>query len=143
MTVLVVDDSKVTRKIITRALEELGIQKIDEAEDGTVAWRMFRRGNYDFVITDWNMPNMCGLDLVESIRMIDEEVPVLMITTEAEKQRVVTALQAGVTDYLLKPFEDSHLQEKIFKHLGTEPTDASIPETEAPETETSETQEVG
>ena len=116
MNVLVVDDSRVTRKIVVRELELLGIKQVDEAVDGVEAWRLFRQAPYDCVITDWNMPNMNGLDLLESIRVMDSEVPVLMITTESEKEKVIQALQSGVTDYLLKPFDEAELHQKIAKY---------------------------
>ena len=113
MRVLVVEDSGVTRKVILLELSEIGIHRVDEAGDGVTGWRMFRNMEYDLVITDWNMPNMNGLDLLESIRATGSTVPVLMITTESEKEKVIEAVKSGVTDYLLKPFESDHLQDKI------------------------------
>jgi two-component system chemotaxis response regulator CheY len=115
MTVLVVDDSGTMRKIIVRALNSLGISDIAEAGDGVEAWNLFRVQKFDLVMTDWNMPEMNGIDLLRNIRTVNKEVPVIMITTEGEKCRVVEAIQAGVSDYLCKPFEFEALRSKIEK----------------------------
>lgn len=116
MKVLVADDSSTMRKIILRALQSLGITEITEAADGTEAVSLFKPGAFDMVLTDWNMPGMTGLEVLQNIRSQDPAVPVIMVTTEAEKSRVLQAIQAGVTDYLVKPFTADTLKEKLEKH---------------------------
>lgn len=117
MKTLVVDDSGVMRKIIIRGLNGCGIQDIVEAADGQKGWEAFQEGQFDLVLTDWNMPEMTGLELLKTIRSSGSSVPVIMITTEAEKAKVVEAIQAGVTDYLSKPFEQVELQSKLDKYV--------------------------
>ncbi len=115
--ILVVDDMATMRRIIKSLLEQLGFKNIDEAEDGQVALKKLKENSYDFVITDWNMPNMTGLELVQSIRS-DEEIkhlPVLMVTAEAKKENVIAAIKAGVNNYVVKPFTAETLKEKIEK----------------------------
>jgi two-component system, chemotaxis family, chemotaxis protein CheY len=113
--ILVADDSGTMRKIIIRTLNGLGIKDVSEAADGEEALVHFQRGGYDLVLTDWNMPNKTGLELVRDIRQTDTAVPVVMVTTEGEKRRVVEAIQAGISDYLLKPFTADDLKEKLEK----------------------------
>lgn len=113
--VLVADDSGTMRKIIIRSLNAIGVQDITEAADGQQGFDRFQGDEFDLVLTDWNMPNKSGLDLVKDIRSIGSKVPVVMITTEGEKSRVVEAIQAGVSDYLLKPFTADSLREKLDK----------------------------
>ncbi len=117
-TVLVADDSGTMRKIIIRSLNSVGIKSILEAADGTQAVALFKPGEFDLVLTDWNMPGKTGLEVTRDIRAMDAKVPIIMITTEAEKRRVVEAIEAGVTDYLVKPFTPDTLQEKLNKHVG-------------------------
>jgi len=114
--VLVADDSKTMRKIILRSLEAVGVTTTSEAADGNEAVELFKPGQFDLVLTDWNMPGKTGLEVVEQIRSQDASVPIIMITTEAEKQRVLQAIQAGVSDYLVKPFTADTLREKLEKH---------------------------
>jgi len=114
--VLVADDSKTMRKIILRSLEAVGVTATSEAADGNEAVELFQPGQFDLVLTDWNMPGKTGLEVVEQIRSQDASVPIIMITTEAEKQRVLQAIQAGVSDYLVKPFTADTLREKLEKH---------------------------
>ena len=116
--VLVADDSGTMRKIIIRSLNAVGIKSAVEAADGDQAVALFKPGTFDLVLTDWNMPGKTGLEVAEAIRAQDPKVPVIMITTEAEKQRVVAAIQAGVTDYLVKPFTPDTLREKLEKHIA-------------------------
>jgi two-component system chemotaxis response regulator CheY len=116
--VLVADDSGTMRKIIIRSLNALGIQSVTEAADGNQAVSMFSPGKFDLVLTDWNMPGKTGVEVIKEIRAMDAKVPIVMITTEAEKSRVVTAIQAGVTDYVVKPFTPQTLQEKLDKHVA-------------------------
>jgi two-component system chemotaxis response regulator CheY len=114
--VLVVDDSGVMRKIIVRSLDKVGFSNADEAADGQEALEKFNQGQYDLVLTDWNMPVKDGLQLVKDIRATGSTVPIIMVTTESERERVVEALQAGANDYLAKPFEADTLREKLKKY---------------------------
>lgn len=119
MKVLLVDDSGTMRTIQRRCLNQLGVDDIVEAEDGQKGLFFFEKQNFDVVLCDWNMPNMDGLALLKEIRRRNKEIPVIMITTEAERARVITAIQAGVSDYLVKPFTPDGLKEKIEKWVGT------------------------
>ena len=114
--VLVADDSSTMRKIILRSLQAVGVKDVAEAADGVEALALFAPGKFDLVLTDWNMPAMNGLELLKAIRAQDTQVPVIMVTTEAEKSRILEAIQAGVTDYLVKPFQPDTLREKLEKH---------------------------
>ena len=116
MRVLVADDSSTMRKIIIRSLLAVGVPGATEAADGTEAVEMFKPGEFDLVLTDWNMPGKNGLEVVQEIRAMDAKVPIIMVTTEAEKSRVMQAIQAGVSDYLVKPFTAETLREKLEKH---------------------------
>lgn len=118
MKVLLVDDSTTMRIIQHRCLNVLGIDDVVEAEDGRQALTHFEQTAFDVVLTDWNMPNMDGLALLKEIRSRNREVPVVMITTEAERKRVVTAIQAGVSDYLVKPFTPEDLKAKLQKWVA-------------------------
>lgn len=114
--VLVADDSSAMRKIIMRSLRAVGVPSAVEAADGNEAVAVFEPGHFDMVLTDWNMPGKTGLEVVREIRAQDKNIPIIMITTEAEKGRVVQAIQAGVSDYLVKPFTPEILREKLEKH---------------------------
>ncbi len=114
--VLVADDSTTMRKIILRSLQAVGVPGAVEAADGVLACHLFRRGEFDLVLNDWNMPGKNGLEVLRHIRGQDQETPVIMVTTEAEKERVLEAIQAGVSDYLVKPFTAQSLREKLEKH---------------------------
>lgn len=116
--VLVADDSGTMRKIIIRSLNAVGITSVVEAPDGVQAVALFKPGTFDLVLTDWNMPGKTGLDVIKEVRAQDAKVPIIMITTEAEKSRVVQAIQAGVTDYLVKPFTPETLRAKLDKHVA-------------------------
>jgi two-component system chemotaxis response regulator CheY len=113
--VLVADDSGVMRKILIRALNACSVTDIVEASDGAEALSRFEEHTFDLVLTDWNMPNKTGLEVLQSIRGAGSKVPVIMITTEAEASRVKEAIGAGVTDYLAKPFENDMLRAKLDK----------------------------
>jgi len=113
MKILLVDDSGTMRTIQRRCLAKLGLDDVVEAEDGVQALQYFEANRFDLVLTDWNMPHMDGLALLIEIRKRSKEVPVIMITTEAERARVVTAIQQGVSDYLVKPFTPDGLKEKL------------------------------
>jgi two-component system chemotaxis response regulator CheY len=115
--VLVADDSGTMRKIIIRSLNAVGIDSVVEAADGEQAVSLFEAGKFDLVLTDWNMPGKNGLEVVQLIRQQDRRVPIIMITTESEKRTVLAAIQAGVTDYLVKPFSQDTLREKLEKHV--------------------------
>ncbi len=117
MKVLVADDSGIMRKIIIRSLNACGVSDIVEAADGKEGLEAFNANPVDVVLTDWNMPEMNGLEMLQAIRATGSEVPIIMITTEGEKESVIQAIQAGVTDYLCKPFEQDELREKLEKHV--------------------------
>ena len=118
LKVLVADDSGTMRKIIIRSLEAVGVQNVIEARDGDEAITLFQQGGIDLVLTDWNMPGKTGLDVVRGIRASDAKVPVIMVTTEAEKARVMAAIEAGVSDYLVKPFQADALRAKLQKFVA-------------------------
>ena len=117
MKILVVDDSSTMRRIIGNVIMQLGFNKedYDEAEDGVKAWKMLNEGQYDIILTDWNMPNMNGLELVKKIRAEGShiKVPIIMITTEGGRGEVIAALRAGVNNYIVKPFPVETLKEKL------------------------------
>jgi two-component system, chemotaxis family, chemotaxis protein CheY len=117
---LVVDDSSTMRRIIKNALKANGHAEVIEAENGEGAMTQLQAGPVDLVITDWNMPGMSGLELVAAIRGSEalRQVPVLMITTVAEKDEILKAMQTGVTNYLVKPFDPAALQRKIDQILA-------------------------
>ena len=112
---LIVDDMATMRRIIRSILNQLGYQNIDEAEDGRVALQKLKQQKYDFVITDWNMPNMTGIELVQAIRKDPDlkHLPVLMVTAEGKEENVIMALKAGVNNYIVKPFTPETLKQKL------------------------------
>jgi two-component system chemotaxis response regulator CheY len=114
--ILVADDSSTMRKIILRSLLSLGADNVVEAGDGAEAVEKFVPGQFRLVLTDWNMPKKSGLEVVQEIRAQDRTVPIVMVTTEAERGRVVEAIKSGVSDYLVKPFTAEALKEKLEKH---------------------------
>jgi len=123
MKILVVDDFSTMRRIIKNLLRDLGFTNIQEADDGNTALPMLNQGIFDFVVTDWNMPGMQGIDLLRAIRADDKlkHLPVLMVTAEAKKEQIIAAAQAGVNGYVVKPFTAAtlkHKLEKIFERLG-------------------------
>jgi two-component system chemotaxis response regulator CheY len=116
--VLVVDDFPTMRRIVKNLLKQLGFENIDEAEDGAQALNKLKSGNYGLVVSDWNMPNMEGIDLLRNIRQEAEplkNIPFLMVTAEAEKEKVIEAIKAGVDNYIVKPFTAEVLKEKLEK----------------------------
>jgi two-component system chemotaxis response regulator CheY len=119
MKILIVDDFSTMRRIIKNLLRQLGYENIEEAEDGVQAYSKLKSGDYGFVISDWNMPNMDGLELLKKIRGDPDlkDLPVLMVTAEAEKEKVIAAIQAGVSNYIVKPFTGEVLKEKMDKIL--------------------------
>ena len=117
MRILVVDDFATMRRIITNVLRQLGFENIIEAEDGARALQIMEAEKIDFVVTDWNMPEMSGLDLLKAIRAKQDKdaMPVLMVTAEALQENIVAAARAGVNNYIVKPFDAKTLAEKINK----------------------------
>lgn len=123
MKILVVDDFSTMRRIIKNLLRDLGFSNTQEADDGTTALPMLQKGDFDFVVTDWNMPGMQGIDLLKAIRADEKlkNIPVLMVTAEAKREQIIAAAQAGVNGYVVKPFTAATLKEKlekIFERLG-------------------------
>jgi two-component system chemotaxis response regulator CheY len=121
---LVVDDFSTMRRIIKNLLHDLGYSNVTEADDGKTALPMLQAGNYEFLITDWNMPGMPGIDLLRAVRADAKlaKLPVLMLTAEAKREQIVMAAQAGCNGYVIKPFTAITLKEKldkIFETLGT------------------------
>lgn len=117
MKILVVDDFSTMRRIVKNLLRDLGFSNTHEADDGSSAWPMLQSGDFDFVVTDWNMPGMSGIDLLKKIRADErlKKTPVLMVTAEAKRDQIVAAAQAGVNGYVVKPFTAAALKEKIEK----------------------------
>jgi len=120
---LVVDDFSTMRRIVRNLLKELGFTNVDEAEDGAVALSKLREGNFEFVVSDWNMPNMDGITLLQNGRADPKlnTLPFLMITAEAKKENIIQAAQSGASGYIVKPFTAATLQEKldkIFEKMG-------------------------
>src|SRR5947209_14458706 len=119
MRVLVADESQTTRSIVRRALESLGVRKTVEASDGPQALEMLKASRgFNLIVTDWNMPVKSGGELIHEIRALDPEVPIVMITSEADKWRVLEAIKAGVSDYLIKPFTTDLLRSKLEQFIG-------------------------
>lgn len=123
MKILVVDDFPTMRRIIKNLLKDLGFENVDEAEDGAMALEKLRNGNFEFVVSDWNMPNMDGLEMLKAIRADPalSKMPVLMVTAEAKKENIIAAAQAGANGYVVKPFTAATLEEKlnkIFEKIG-------------------------
>jgi two-component system, chemotaxis family, chemotaxis protein CheY len=117
MKILIVDDFSTMRRIIKNLLRDLGFQNTLEADDGQTALPMLQTGNFDFLVTDWNMPGMQGIDLLKAVRANAKlsSLPVLMVTAESKREQIVEAAQAGVNGYIVKPFTAQTLQEKIEK----------------------------
>ena len=117
MKILIVDDFSTMRRIIKNLLHELGFNNTAEADDGATALPMLQAGGFDFLITDWNMPNMTGIELLKAVRAEPAlaGMPVLLVTAEAKREQIVEAAQAGVNGYIVKPFTAETLKEKINK----------------------------
>ena len=117
MKILIVDDFSTMRRIIKNLLRDLGFSNTQEADDGATALPMLKAGDFDFLVTDWNMPGMTGIELLKQVRA-DEKLatlPVLMVTAEAKRDQIIEAAQAGVSGYVVKPFTAQVLKEKIDK----------------------------
>jgi two-component system, chemotaxis family, chemotaxis protein CheY len=117
MKILVVDDFSTMRRIVRNLLKELGFSNVQEAEDGIDALKKLRAESFDFVVSDWNMPNMTGIELLREIRKDPalKHLPVLMVTAEAKKENIIEAAQAGASGYVVKPFTAITLDEKLKK----------------------------
>ncbi|NWC57121.1 chemotaxis response regulator CheY [Pseudomonas veronii] len=123
MKILIVDDFSTMRRIIKNLLRDLGFTNTYEADDGTTALPMLKNGSFDFLITDWNMPGMSGIDLLSYVRADDriKHLPVLIVTAEAKREQIIKAAQAGVNGYVIKPFTAQVLKgkiEKIFERVN-------------------------
>lgn len=117
MKILIVDDFSTMRRIVKNLLRDLGFNNTQEADDGLTALPLLKKGNFDFLVTDWNMPGMTGIDLLKEVRADDslKTLPVLMVTAEAKREQIIEAAQAGVNGYVVKPFTAAVLKEKIEK----------------------------
>lgn len=117
MKILVVDDFSTMRRIIKNLLKELGFTNIEEADDGQTALPLLKQNHFDFLVTDWNMPGMSGIDLLRAVRADPKlaSLPVLMVTAEAKREQIVLAAQEGVNGYIVKPFNGATLKTKIDK----------------------------
>jgi two-component system chemotaxis response regulator CheY len=122
MKTIVIDDMMTMRKIITKMLKQIGFTNVQEADDGATAWPMIQQAQesgepFEFIVSDWNMPKMSGLDLLIKIRATEgiKDTPFLMVTAEAEQSNVVKVVQAGVSNFVVKPFKPDTLKEKIAK----------------------------
>lgn len=117
MKILVVDDFSTMRRIIKNLLNDLGFTNISEADDGNTALPILKKGGFDFLVTDWNMPGMTGIELLKNVRADDKlnTLPVLMVTAEQKREQIVEAAEAGVNGYIVKPFTAQTLKEKIDK----------------------------
>jgi len=117
MKILVVDDFSTMRRIIKNLLRDLGFTNTVEADDGNTALPILKTGGIDFLVTDWNMPGMQGIELVKQVRAVEaiKSLPILMVTAEAKREQIIEAAQAGVNGYIVKPFTAATLKEKIDK----------------------------
>ena len=117
LRILVVDDFSTMRRIVRNLLKELGFSNVDGAEDGQVALHKLKNGSFEFVVTDWNMPNMTGIELLRAIRADAQlkHLPVMMVTAEAKKENIIEAATAGANGYIVKPFTAATLDEKLKK----------------------------
>ncbi len=115
--ILIVDDFPTMRKIVRGVLKQIGYSNIEEAEDGVQAYEKLEKEQFDFVVSDWNMPNMTGLELLKAVRANPKtkQIPFLMVTAEADKENIVEAVKSGVSNYVVKPFNAGTLKEKIEK----------------------------
>jgi Response regulator containing CheY-like receiver, AAA-type ATPase, and DNA-binding domains len=120
MRILVVDDFSTMRKIIKNILRQLGFTNVIEADDGSTGWEALNRENVDFIISDWNMPKMSGIEFLRKVRASEEyaELPFLMVTAEAQQENIIEAVQAKVSNYIVKPFTPETLNQKIQKIFG-------------------------
>ncbi len=117
MKIMVVDDMSTMRRIVKNVLKQLGFSNIEEAENGKDAFEKIKQGGFGFVVSDWNMPVMTGIELLRAIRADEalKTLPVMLVTAEAQKENIIEAVQAGVSNYIVKPFTAEQIQEKITK----------------------------
>jgi two-component system chemotaxis response regulator CheY len=117
MTVLIVDDFATMRKIVKNIMTQLGFKNFIEADDGSVAWDLLQKEDVDFIVSDWNMPKMTGIELLKKVRSEYKkpDIPFLMVTAEAQKENIVEAVKAKVSNYIVNPFTPETLSEKIEK----------------------------
>ena len=117
MRILVVDDFSTMRRIIKNILRQLGMNNVVEADDGTTAWDVLNKDKIDFIISDWNMPQMTGIELLRKVRSSEEfaDLPFLMVTAEAQQENIIEAVQAKVSNYIVKPFTAEVMKQKIDK----------------------------
>ena len=117
MRVLIVDDFSTMRRIVRNILRQLGIANVVEADDGTTAWDILNREKIDVIVSDWNMPKMPGIDLLRKVRASEQfaDLPFLMVTAEAQQENIIEAVQAKVSNYIVKPFTADTLKQKIDK----------------------------
>lgn len=125
MRILVVDDFATMRRIVKNLLRDLGFKNTAEADDGATALPMLKTGEFDFLVTDWNMPQMKGIELLKAVRADEnlKDLPVLMVTAEAKREQIIEAASAGVNGYVVKPFTADTLKtkiEKIFERINAE-----------------------
>ncbi|MBS1156354.1 MAG: histidine kinase [Proteobacteria bacterium] len=123
MRILVVDDFSTMRRIVRNLLKELGFSNVDEAEDGQIALHKLKNGHFDFIVSDWNMPNMTGIELLKAVRADPQlkHIPLMMVTAEAKKENIIEAATAGASGYIVKPFTAATLDEKlkkVFANMG-------------------------
>lgn len=120
MRILVVDDFQTMRRIIINLLKQLGFNNVTEADDGTTAWEKLNGEKIDLVVSDWNMPKMTGIELLGKVRSDDryKAIPFIMVTAEGKRENVIAAVQAGVSNYIVKPFNAATLKEKLVKVVG-------------------------
>ncbi len=117
MRILVVDDFSTMRRIIKNILKQLGFTNVVDADDGSTAWEILNKDKIDFIISDWNMPKMSGIELLRKVRSSEEfaDIPFLMVTAEGQQENVIEAVQAGVSNYIVKPFTPETFEQKIKK----------------------------
>ena len=117
MRVLVVDDFSTMRRIVKNILRQLGFNNVVEADDGTTAWEVLNKDNINFIVSDWNMPKMTGMEPVRKVRASEEfaDIPFLMVTAEAQQENIIEAVKAKVSNYIVKPFTDETMKQKIDK----------------------------
>ncbi len=120
MRILVVDDALTMRRIVINLLRQLGFNNMNEADDGTTAWEKLQLETFDLIISDWNMPKMTGIDLLRKVRTDAKyaQTPFIMVTAEGKRENVIAAVQAGVSNYIVKPFNAATLKEKLVKVIG-------------------------
>jgi len=120
MRILVVDDFSTMRRIVKNILRQLGMNNVVEADDGTTAWDVLNKDQIDFIISDWNMPQMTGIDLLRKVRASERfaHLPFLMVTAEAQQENIIEAAQAKVSNYIVKPFTAETMKQKIDKIFG-------------------------